>query len=379
MIKHLVLAGGGHAHLAALLHIDDYVRRGHKVTLVSPVTHLYYSGMGAGMLAGTYTPADVRIHIRKLAEDRGASFVQGEVDRIRAEEKSLILASGEVLSYDIVSFNTGSFVPTGIVGDLEEYVYPVKPVGNLLRAQATLRQQIGEGRPKLVVAGGGPAGVEVAGNLQRLVRESHGEAHITLVTGGSLLPAFPEKARLLVRESFCRRGIEIREKAGVTRIENGALHLDDGSIVDYDMVFPAWGVRPSAIFAPSGLPVGSAGALLVNNCLQSVAHPEIFGGGDCVSLQDTVLDKVGVYAVRQSGVLHRNLLHALEGRRPKAFHPQKSYLLLFNLGDDTGLFVRKSWIWRGRLAWILKDIIDRRFVRKYQVSGEHSGPPPAAT
>jgi NADH dehydrogenase FAD-containing subunit len=56
MGNHLVLVGGGHAHLTVLLHLSDYVQGGHRVTLVGPSPYHYYSGMGPGMLSGIYPP-----------------------------------------------------------------------------------------------------------------------------------------------------------------------------------------------------------------------------------------------------------------------------------------------------------------------------------
>jgi NADH dehydrogenase FAD-containing subunit len=101
-----------------------------------------------------------------------------------------------------------------------------------------------------------------------------------------------------------------------------------------------------------------------------VAHPEIFGGGDCIYFQPRPLDKVGVYAVRQNPILLDNLLAALEGRTLKPFIPQESYLLIFNLGDGRGIFWKKKFVFDGRLAFLLKDYIDRSFMRKFQISGE---------
>jgi NADH dehydrogenase FAD-containing subunit len=120
------------------------------------------------------------------------------------------------------------------------------------------------------------------------------------------------------------------------------------------------------------LPTGSDGGLLVNAYLQSVAHPEIFGGGDCISFEPQPLDKVGVYAVRQNPVLYANLLAALEDRTMQAFQPQDTYLLIYNLGNETGIFYRGKWVLKGRLIFWLKDTIDRKFTRKFQVSGETS-------
>jgi NADH dehydrogenase FAD-containing subunit len=62
--RHLVLVGGGHAHIATLFNLNDFARRGHSVTLISPSRYHYYSGMGPGMLSGIYRPQEVRFNIR---------------------------------------------------------------------------------------------------------------------------------------------------------------------------------------------------------------------------------------------------------------------------------------------------------------------------
>ena len=112
MDKHLVLVGGGHAHMTVLLNLQKYVERGHHVTLIGPSPYHYYSGMGPGLLSGIYRPQQARFHVKKTAEDRGATFIQDTVTRIDADRKALILKSGNQVPYDVVSFNTGSTVPT---------------------------------------------------------------------------------------------------------------------------------------------------------------------------------------------------------------------------------------------------------------------------
>ena len=125
-------------------------------------------------------------------------------------------------------------------------------------------------------------------------------------------------------------------------------------------------MKPSPIFRESGLPAGPDGGLLVNRFLQSVQFPQIFGGGDCIYFQDQPLDKVGVYAVRENPVLYNNLMASLEGGELQPFDPGGSYLLIFNLGDGRGILGKKSLMFDGRLAFIIKDYIDRKFMRRFQ-------------
>jgi NADH dehydrogenase FAD-containing subunit len=185
-----------------------------------------------------------------------------------------------------------------------------------------------------------------------------------------VLGEFPEKARAQARGALARWGVETIEGIAVESIDNGGVRLEDGANLEGDMVFVAIGIRPSSLFRDSRLPTGKDGGLLVNDSLQCVDHPELFGGGDCVSLEGSPLARVGVYAVRQNRPLHRNLSAFLEGRPLQRFDPGGDYLLILNLGDRMGLFRRKGIVWSGRLAFQLKDYLDTRFMRKFQVSGE---------
>jgi len=369
--KNLVLVGGGHAHLTVLLNLATYIELGHTVTLIGPSPYHYYSGMGPGLLSGIYRPQDVRFHVKKMAEDRGATFVEDKVVRIKPAQRTLDLQSGKQVTYDIVSFNTGSDVPlSGLVAERPDNIVPVKPVFNLLQAQRFIVPSLKERLMSFTVIGGGPAGVEVTANLWRLVNQNHGKAAITLIAGHRLLATLPEKVRDLTIRSFARRGITVIEGNRVKEVTGKEIRLADGSSHPFDLAFLALGVQPSRIFRDSGIRTGPDGGLLINSFLQSVAHPEMFGGGDCVSLVDQPLAKVGVYAVRQNPILYHNLLAALEGREMKVFMPQKDYMLIFNMGNGRGILWKKNFVYEGRLAFLLKDYIDRKFMKKFQVAGE---------
>ena len=211
MKKQFVIVGGGHAHLTLLAHLDRCVSRGHRVTVVNRSAYHYYSGMGPGLLAGTYAPRDVRFNVRRMAEDRGALFIEDAVVRINAHDRSLKLASGAVIPYDVVSFNTGSEVPALIPGASGPAVFPVKPIANLIRAQHFLIELLAGRTAEIVVIGGGPAGLEIAGNARRLAADRGGRARITLLAGRRLMARFPDRVRTLALRSLQRRGIEVVE------------------------------------------------------------------------------------------------------------------------------------------------------------------------
>lgn len=370
MGKHLVLVGGGHAHMTVMLNLREYTERGHRVTLIGPSAYHYYSGMGPGLLAGIYRPQDVRFHVKKMVEDRGASFVQDFVTRMDPHQKVLTFKSGDQINYDVVSCNTGSFVPADDDMVSRDRVFTVKPIENLIKVRELIEAGLGTAMPRFLIVGGGAAALELAGNLWRIIQTKRITASISILGGRNFLSSMPPKAQRYARNSLAARNIDIVEGAKVSRLAENRAVLEDGREFFYDLALLAWGIRPSRLFRESGVPTGPDGGLLVNTYLQSVAHPEIFGGGDCIYFEKRPLDKVGVYAVRQNPILYNNLLAALEGRDLKAFQPQDTYLLIYNLGNGTGIFYRGNWVWNGRLIFYLKDYIDRKFMRNFQVSGE---------
>lgn len=96
----------------------------------------------------------------------------------------------------------------------------------------------------------------------------------------------------------------------------------------------------------------------------------IFGGGDCINFTPRYLDRMGVYAVRQGPVLYQNIVAALSCKKLHAFRPQERYLPILNMGDGSGLLSWCSHVFSGRFTFFLKNYIDKRFMKRFQVSGE---------
>ena len=366
MGKRLLLLGGGHAHLVTLANIQGLRSQGHKVTVVQPDAYHYYSGMGPGMLGTVYAPEEIRFATKFIVEKQGGSFVQAKASLIRAQERKVSLDNGQELEYDILSCNVGSSVPA-IKGQEKSLCFSVKPIVSLVQAQQATVQLLSPGQPRLSVVGGGPAALEVAGNLQRLVQMAAGsKARITLFAGRRFLPKLKKRIRKLARRNLERRGIEIVEQGYVAQLGPEDVELENGQGYASDLNLIALGVRPSSLFGDSGLRTGPDQGLVVNAYLQHPQHPEMFGGGDCVFFADRPLDKVGVHAVRQGPLLYHNLEARLNNTALKPFYPGNEYLLIYNLGDGSGIFSKGCLTFGGRPAFWLKDWIDRSFMKRFQ-------------
>lgn len=367
MSKQLVLIGGGHAHMVTLANLHQFISRGYGVTVIGPSDHHYYSGMGPGMLSRTYTPDQIRFATRHVVEKQGGRFIKSKATRVDAQMRQVFTEAGGNHPYDVLSINAGSYVPDEVVDNQVARLYTAKPIERLLAAQEELLSLAVAQPLKVAVVGGGAAAVEMAGNAWRLLRDHARHSYeIEVFTSRQILHRFPPKVQRAAKRSFERRGIDVVENTRVKRISQGSIELENGDSHAFDFCFLAAGVRPSSLFKDSMLPMGPDGGLAVNHYLQSIEHPEIFGGGDCIYFQPQPLDKVGVYAVRQNPVLFHNLMATLEGSQLQEFSPGGNYLLIFNMGDGTGVFYKNGILLKNRLAFIIKDYIDRRFMRKFQ-------------
>ena len=367
MKKRLVIAGGGHAHMMLLARIKDFVDHDCEVSVIGPSEHHYYSGMGPGLLGGTYRPEEIRFATRLVCEKFGGSFIKATVRSIDPDRQHVTLDSGEQVPYDLLSCNLGSQVPEEMVNGPLDDIFLVKPIERLLEAQQRILEY-GKTKPlKIGVVGGGPSAVEIAGNIWQLGRtpQMH-PLEITIFAGRQLMPDHPEGVRVRAIRSLQKRNITILEGSRISAIQTGQLTASDGMVHDSDIIFIAVGVKPSKVFAESKMVCGPDGGMIVNRYLQSVNYPNIFGGGDCIYFEDQPLDKVGVYAVRQNPILCDNLLATITYNSLKEFNPGGAYLLIFNLGDQTGILHKWSILFGGRLAFIVKDYIDRKFMRTFQ-------------
>lgn len=377
--KTILFAGGGHAHLYSLRRTRELVDQGFEVVLVNPSRFLYYSGMAPGLLSRIYRPEEDRIDVRYLVEKGGGRFVKDRIKEVRTAEQKVVLESGDALHYDAMSMCLGSGVPNKVFAASEEHLTPVKPVENMENLYWELRsfeeKKYSNGRkPRVLVIGGGPAGCEMACNSKK-VFEDHGiDGQVTLANANNvLLKSSPRRAQKKMEKFLRNRGIEVMLNSEVVKIEEDAAYTRDGRKIEFDMFILAVGIKPPSLFRESGLKVAHDDGLWINEYLQSVTDPRIFGGGDSVAFKGEPLTRLGVFAIRQGPVLFHNLQAFLRGEPMREFKPQPVFLYILNLGNYEGLAIWGPLVWQGKGAWKLKDYIDVKFMKEYQYPEDEPG------
>lgn len=373
--KTILFAGGGHAHLYSLRRTRELREAGFEVVLVNPSRFLYYSGMAPGLLSRIYRPEEDRIDVKYLVEKGGGTFVKDRIKKVHSEASLVELDSGRTLHFDAMTMCLGSGVPNKDFAMHQDHLTPVKPVENMENLHWQLRA-LGElGRsPRVLVVGGGPGGCEMACN-SRKVFEDHGiDGEVILANSNSqLLKSAPSRAQREVLRFMRNRQIQVLLDSEVVEVEKGAAHTRDGRRIEFDLFILAVGIKPPALFRESGLRVAHDDGLWINDYLQSVTDPRIFGGGDSVSFKGEPLTRLGVFAIRQGPVLFHNLQAFLKGEPMQRFEPQSRFLYIINLGNREGLAIWGPLVLKGKRAWDLKNYIDVKFMKLFQYPEDRPG------
>jgi NADH dehydrogenase FAD-containing subunit len=160
-------------------------------------------------------------------------------------------------------------------------------------------------------------------------------------------------------------GMAVTTDAGVLRVDEGGLHLSNGSMHACDMAVWATGAAPQQWIAASGLACADDGFIAVNTHLQSLSHPHVFAAGDTATDPQHRRPKAGVFAVRQGPVLADNLLRYAFGQALRRYRPQRDYLSLMSTGQKHAVASWHGLAWGGDWVWHWKDRIDRRFMQRF--------------
>ncbi|MFM7377893.1 MAG: FAD-dependent oxidoreductase [Erythrobacter sp.] len=364
LLADILLVGGGHAHVAVLA---DWIRRGVpkglRAVLLTPEPALRYSGMVPGWLAGQHRQSDGLVDLAALARRAGVELVPGRCAALDPQARVVNTADGRAIAFTIASFDTGGEGQGAALLGEDPRLVEVRPIGRLVERLAGLRASR-RGLARVVIAGGGAGGVELAFGLRNLAGASP-RPEVTLATGaGGVLPGFAQGVRTRALRALARAGVAV--VAADARFEGGALMAGGQLLEPADCIIAATGSAAPGWVRASGVATDAEGFLSVDAHQRSVSHPHIFAAGDVAARIDRPLVHAGVHAVFAGPVLAANLREALAGRRPAAtYHPRRHSLYLLNTGDGSAILSYGPFSAEGRWVLALKHRIDKAWIAKY--------------
>jgi len=327
-MKRILILGGGFAGVECCLKLESYF--GHnsdiEITLVSEDNFILFTPLLPQVASGTIETRHIVTPIRTIIKK--SKFYEGKIKYIDPPGKSVALYGtnenrGMLIHYDFLVVALGSKTNFFGMTDVEENSYQMNTINDaiLLRNRIIdlMEQAENETDPilrkallRIVIVGGGFAGVETAGELNDFISDISeyypsiriGDVKVTLIEATTeILNGFPQKLAGFAKEKLVERGIDIILDAAVTSFDGKEILLKSGSksnkvllsdssqskghsqlveinsISSRTLVWTA-GITPIDLIKES-LFQTHKGRIIVNEYLQVPEFPEVFAIGDC--------------------------------------------------------------------------------------------------
>lgn len=375
----VVIVGGGFGGLQAAhgmrhAHVD--------VTLVDRRNFHLFQPLTYQVATGALSPGEIAYPLRAIFKrDRNVRIVLAEVADFDLDAHTLCLRSvGEVPAPDTLGYDTlvvagGSRYSYFGHDDWSEYAAEVKSLESALVVRSRLLSAFEAAEAEtdsdrrdawltFVVVGAGPTGVEMAGQIAELARDTlpleframdPRTARILLVEAADrVLTTFPPSLSTKAARSLERLGVTVLTGRTVTGIDADGVTIGDEQIAARTVVWAA-GVTASSLAGRLGELTGAgldrAGRVTVGPDLTLPGHPEVFALGDMVRVGDTLLPGVAPVAMQQGRYVARAVRDRLRGRTPPPFryHDKGN---LATIGRAAAVADIKGLRLSGFLAWV---------------------------
>ncbi|CAH1042125.1 NADH dehydrogenase-like protein / Selenide,water dikinase (EC [Halomonas sp. TD01] len=382
-MKDLVLIGAGHAHAFVLEAFAQHPDPSIAITVVSDSALSAYSGSVPAWLAGECSLRETQIDVAALSKRAGSRLITSPAVAIDPTKRRVTLANGEVIHFDVASFNVGSTLQLPEKhGEQPPYLLAMRPLSSLHYRWQVLREKVDQFPPgstqQVVSVGGGAAGCETLMSVMAQLRQQRPDItwQGTLVSASTtLLPDAGHLPRWLTQRALRRAGITVLHGVRGQALITGGVHTSEGELIDADIVLWATGAVGQSWLQDTALPLNQRGFIQVNKTLEVTEKPGLFAAGDCAAfnppLHSSPLPKAGVYAVRMGPLLADNLRAACHSEPLANWKPPKRVLALIGTGDGHAIASRGAIGFSGRWVWEWKKRIDARFIARFNPPFKH--------
>jgi len=288
-------------------------------------------------------PEDIAHPIRDLFGGRPNVRVRlGTVSRASLDAHVVELDDGAQVHYDYLVVAAGSSSADFGIPGVAEHAFPLKTLTDAVRLRNHILgcferadadpALVDDGVLTIVLAGGGPTGVEMAGALAELVGRNLARdfTHLDVTTArivvvemaDHLLGGFSATSQRSALSALRARGVEVRLSTAIQRVRADGVHLSDGATIPSATVVWTAGVQANPLARALGAPQARGGEVAVEPDLSVPGHPEVFVVGDLAAAMDRhgarhpQLAQVAIQGGRHAARSIRRL-HA--GRRARRF------------------------------------------------------------
>jgi NADH dehydrogenase len=377
---HVVIIGGGFGGLDAARALAGAPVR---VTLVDRHNYHLFQPLLYQVATASLSPADIASPIRWiLRHQANVQVLLADAQAIEPERRR-VLIDGASVDYDYLIVATGATDAYFGHPEWAEAAPGLKTLDDaleirrqiLLAFEAAERESDPDARTRLltfVIIGGGPTGVELAGALAEIARQTlrndfrsirPESARIILLEGGPyVLPAFPAPLRKAALDSLTRLGVDVKVGAMVTGLEASLVSWraavagprEPEHRIAAQTVLWAAGVAASPLVKSLGAPLDRAGRVIVGPTLAVPGDPRVFVVGDVCAFQHNGKPLPGVAQVAKQEGVHaaRNLVRAIR-REPLLPFRYRDFGSMATIGRGSAVAEIGALRVSGLVAWLI--------------------------
>jgi NADH dehydrogenase len=336
-MPHVVVVGAGFGGISAT---DELSKEGFRVTLIDRFPYNTFQPLLYQVATGGLNPGDVTYALRFFAaRHEGVRFRCAGVVAIDHDQQEVVWDDGVRVGFDYLVIGNGITTNHFGIPGAEEYTMSMYTRAEALKVRDTifgsLELNAGRSDPNtsgftVVIVGGGPTGVEMAGQLAELKTETipsvypelnPARVHVVLVEmTGHLLGPFDDALRKYALKELIKRGVDVRLNTAISEVEADRVDFKDGSSMPVDLVIWAAGVSGDPLIRDWGLPIGRAGRIEVNDDTRVVGEERIFAIGDASIIVNNPLPQLGQPAIQMGKFAARQIARLHRGLETETFH-----------------------------------------------------------
>lgn len=374
----IVIVGGGFAGINLAEELVE--NKNFDITLVDKNNYNFFPPLIYQVATAYLEPSSISYPFRKLFRGKkNIQFRLGEVLSVKPEENRVILHNGE-LEYDALVFATGAETNYFGMENVKKNAIPMKTLNDAIAMRNTLLQRMEKAAicqdPRecrkhltIVIAGGGPTGVEISGMFAEMrngiLKKEYPElvnigSHIYLVDGGdALLSPMSKKSQENTYKELKKMGVNIRLNSRVSDYKDDTVYFADGKTIPSKNLIWAAGVAAKTF---EGIPQESYGRgrrMMVDACNKLINTNNIYAIGDtCLQTTDEKFPhghpQVAQVAIQQGETLAKNFKRLKKGEELKPFHyNDKGSMAIIGKNKAVVDLPKPKMHFNGFIAWLM--------------------------
>lgn len=383
--ERIVIVGGGFAGLTLARKL---ARLDYQIVLIDKNNYHQFQPLFYQVAMAGLEPSSIVFPLRKYFRKKSNVFIRvTEVEAIDPTNKKLRTPLG-IVNYDYLVLATGA--DTNFFGNeaIMRHCIPMKSVSEALflrnrilsdyeKALSMTDYDVRQQYIDIVIVGGGPTGVEVAGALAEMkkyilpkdypeLRVEEIDIHL-IQSGDQLLKGMSEPAANKALSFLRKLGVNVILNNRVTDVDAERVYLQEGDPIPARKVIWAAGIRGNTIPGLNDETITYGNRLIVDQNLQVLGYTDIYALGDLAYMETEAYPQghpqVAQVAMQQARHLAGNFKRRLR-KKPEQPFRYKDLGAMATIGRHRAVVDLPNWKFQGAFAWLVW-----LFVHLFQILG----------